>query len=206
MLNLAKIGTYLAAKGMSTFLPVLSEHSPDLLLAMMDRMSRTGIARMSALHKGSPEDLRRRIDSARGFFDMAKRTFPRLSRQTQRKLAFNLFYGAIHEGDARRAEYLAKYGEYPPFFLLISPSMACDLRCQGCYAWKYPKDQSLPVGKVKEILVEARDGMGIHFITVSGGEPTYWPHLEEIAAEFDDMFFQIYTHGQRIDRDMARRF
>jgi MoaA/NifB/PqqE/SkfB family radical SAM enzyme len=206
MSNLEKLGKYLAAKGMSAFLPAMSRHSPELLVAMMDKLSRTGIKRMSEMHKGSAEDLERRVDAARGFFEMAKRTFPRLSKPTQRKLAFNLFYSAIHEGDAKRADYLAKHGEYPPFFLLISPSMACDLHCQGCYAWKYPKDQSLPVAKVREILTEARDEMGVHFITISGGEPTHWPHLEEIAAEFDDMFFQIYTHGQSIDRDMARRF
>ncbi|MCC8180114.1 MAG: radical SAM protein, partial [Planctomycetes bacterium] len=73
-------------------------------------------------------------------------------------------------------------------------------------AWKYPKEQALSVDKVREILTEARDDMGIYFIAVSGGEPTYWPHLEEIAAEFNDMFFMVYTHGQRIDKDMAQRF
>ncbi|MDR1535092.1 MAG: radical SAM protein [Planctomycetota bacterium] len=205
-MNIGKLGGYLAGKGMSAFLPVLSRHSPDLLLAMMDKLSQNGIKRMSEMHRGSAADLNRRVDAARGFFEMAKRTFPRLSRQTQRKLAFNLFYAAIHEGDEKRTEYFRKYGEYPPFFLLISPSMACDLQCSGCYAWKYPKDRSLPLPKVKEVISEARDEMGIHFITLSGGEPTYWPHLEEVAAEFDDVFFQIYTHGQRIDRDMARRF
>ncbi|MCC8189414.1 MAG: radical SAM protein [Planctomycetes bacterium] len=146
------------------------------------------------------------MDSALGFFDMSKRKIPTLSKSTQQKLAFNLFFNTIHVGDEKRAVYRAKYGENPPFFLLMSPSMACDLRCQGCYAWKYPKDMSLPMEKVREILTEARDEMGIHFIAVSGGEPTYWPHLEEMAAEFDDMFFMVYTHGQRIDEDMARRF
>ncbi len=206
MASLNTLKNYLVGKGMSAFLPALSQHTPDLLLSMMDRMSALGIRRMTEQHTGSAADLERRVDAARGFFEMAKRKFPKLSRETQRKLAFNLFFNTIHVGDEKRAAYNAKHGEYPPFFLLISPSMACDLRCVGCYAWKYPKDQSLSAEKVREILREARDEMGIHFIAVSGGEPTYWPHLEEIAAEFDDMFFMVYTHGMRIDAAMAERF
>ncbi len=206
MAGLNTLKNYLVGKGMSAFLPALSKHTPELLISMMDALSKHGIKRMSEQHTGSAADLERRIDAARGFFDMAKRKFPALSKATQRKLAFNLFFNTIHVGDEKRARYFGKYGENPPFFLLISPSMACDLRCDGCYAWKYPKDQSLSADKVREILREARDDMGIHFIAVSGGEPTYWPHLEEIAAEFDDMFFMVYTHGQRIDDAMAKRF
>ncbi len=206
MASINKMANYLVGKGMAAFLPALSKHTPDLLLSMMDKMSRTGIARMSEQHQGTPEELERRIDAARGFFNMAKHKFPALSKATQQKLAFNLFFNTINVGDETRRKYNQTHGENPPFFLLISPSMACDLRCQGCYAWKYPKDQSLSVEKVREILTEARDEMGIYFIAVSGGEPTYWPHLEEIAAEFDDMFFMVYTHGQRIDAAMAKRF
>lgn len=206
MADIANIKNFLLAKGMAAFLPALSKHTPDLLLSMMDTLSKQGIARMSAAHTGTPEELDRRVAAARGFFEMAKRKFPVLSPQTQKKLAFNLFFNTIHLGDRAREKYKEKYGEYPPFFLLISPSMACDLRCEGCYAWKYPKDKSLSVEKMREILTEARDEMGIHFIAISGGEPTYWPHLEQIAAEFDDMFFMVYTHGQRIDDAMAARF
>ncbi|MCL2000681.1 MAG: radical SAM protein [Planctomycetes bacterium] len=206
MADLSRLKNYLLGKGMSAFLPVLSRHSPDLLIAMMDKLSQAGIKKMSEKHRGAPEDLERRVDAARGFFEMAKRTFPRLSKASQQKLAFNLFFRLIHDGDEKRARYQEKHGEPPPFFLLISPSMACDLDCPGCYAWKYPKDQSISLEKMREIITEARDEMGIHFFALSGGEPTYWPHLEPLAAEFDDVFFLVYTHGQRIDDAMARRF
>lgn len=206
MASINKLKNYLLGKGMQTFIPALSQHSPELLISMMDKFSKNGIERMTSQHRGTPAELERRVDAARGFFEMAKRKFPTLSKATQQKLAFNLFFNTIHVGDEKRAQYREKYGENPPFFLLMSPSMACDLRCQGCYAWKYPKEEALSVDKVREILTEARDEMGIHFIAISGGEPTYWPHLEEIAKEFDDMFFMVYTHGMRIDEDMAKRF
>ena len=206
MVSLARMKSFLLAKGMRQLVPLLSSHAPDTLLALMDKMSARGIERMRAAHQGTPEELENRVQAARALFDMAKRQLPRLSRNTQKALAFNTFFNAINLGDEKREEYRARHGEYPPFFLLMSPSMACDLRCVGCYAWKHPRDESLSREKVSAIITEAKNDMGIYFYSYTGGEPTYWPPLEEIAREHDDCFFMCYTHGQRIDEATARRW
>ncbi len=206
MVSLSRMKNYLVAKGMESVIPMLSSHSPDTLIAMIDRMRQHGISRMRQYHKGTPAELERRIEAANGFFEMAKRKMHTLSPATQKKLAFNAFFNAINLGDEKREEYFKQHGEYPPFFLLISPSMACDLRCFGCYAWKYPRSASISREKFSEIITEAKEDMGIYFISLTGGEPTYWPHLEEMVQKHDDVFFQIYTHGQSIDDAMAKRF
>jgi len=54
------------------------------------------------------------------------------------------------------------------------------------------------------ILIEAKE-LGIHFITISGGEPFYWPHLLRVLEKHDDMAFQIYTNGTLIDERTADR-
>ena len=41
--------------------------------------------------------------------------------------------------------------------------MACNLRCFGCYAWKYPKEKSLSLEKTSQIIQEGKDEMGIYF-------------------------------------------
>ncbi|MCC8179588.1 MAG: hypothetical protein LIP23_01560, partial [Planctomycetes bacterium] len=64
---------------MSTFIPALSKHSPDTLIALMDRFSQAGINKMREQHRGTEDEWQHREDPARGFFEMAKRTFPRLS-------------------------------------------------------------------------------------------------------------------------------
>jgi len=206
VVGISRMKNYLLGKGMQSLIPVLSQHSPDTLISMIDKLRRHGIERMTRCHQGTPEELQRRIEAANGFFEMAKRKMHTLSPATQKKLAFNAFFNAINLGDEKREAYFKKHGEYPPFFLLMSPSMACDLRCFGCYAWKYPKSKSLSREKVSQIITEAKEEMGIYFISITGGEPTYWPHLEEIVQEHDDVFFQVYTHGQRIDDAMAKRF
>lgn len=197
---------FLMAKGMQSVIPLISKHSPDTLISMMDKMRVHGLTRMKNYHTGTPEELVRRVDAANSFFEMAKRKMNDLSPNTQKRLAFNAFFNAINLGDEKREEYFKKHGEYPPFFLLISPSMACDLKCFGCYAWKYPKNKGLSKEKMSEIITEAKEEMGIYFISITGGEPTYWPHLEAMAAEHPDVMFQIYTHGQSIDDATAKRY
>ncbi len=206
MISLNRMKNFLLAKGMESVIPFLSDHSPATLIKMIERLRVEGLKRMRAAHRGSAADLERRVEAAHAFFEMAKRKMNHLSPQTQRKLAFNAFFNAVNLGEEKREEYKKKHGEYPPFFLLMSPSMACDLRCFGCYAWKHPKEKALSRQKVSDIIREAKEEMGIYFISLTGGEPTYWPHLEEIVQEHDDVMFQVYTHGQRIDDAMAKRF
>ncbi|MBN2712741.1 MAG: radical SAM protein [Planctomycetes bacterium] len=206
MASLSRIKNYLLAKGLESVVPMLSSHSPSTLITAMDKLRQVGIKRMTEQHKGTPEELVMRIDAANAFFEMAKRKLPHLSRETQKKLVNNMFVNAINLGDEKRDEYFAKHGEYPPFFLLISPSMACNLRCFGCYAWKHPKSKSLSFEKMDEIITEAKEDMGIYFISITGGEPTVWEPLERLIQKHDDVFFQMYTHGMNIDDAMAKRF
>ena len=206
MLNLGKMKNFLLAKGMQTALPFLSDHSPDTLIKLIDVMRKRGVERMKAYHKGTEQELARRVEGANAFFEMVKRNLPRYSRSTQRNLCYNMYYNAITSGEDIREEYFKRNGEYPPFFLAISPSMACNLRCFGCYAWKYPKEKSLSKEKVQEIINEAKEKMGIYFFTITGGEPTFWPPLEEIVRENSDCFFHVYTHGMNIDEETATRW
>ncbi len=51
---------------------------------------------------------------------------------------------------------------------------------------------------------EAKD-VGIYFITVTGGEPFFYPGLLDLFAEHNDMYFQVYTNGTLIDKKVAAR-
>lgn len=207
MTTFKKIKSYLIAKTLETVLPLCSAYAPSLLIKFIDILRVRGLERMKAYHKGSDAELARRIEGANAFFEMVKRNLPKYSKATQKSLAYNFYYNAVTAGETTRHEYFKRHGEYPPFFLAISPSMACDLRCFGCYAWKYPKEKSLSREKVSSIIKEAKEKMGIYFITITGGEPTFWsPHLEDLIQEHHDVFFHIYTHGMNIDEATAKRW
>jgi MoaA/NifB/PqqE/SkfB family radical SAM enzyme len=196
---------YLIGKGLESVVPALSNYSPDTLISMIEKLKDSAIERMAANHTGTEEAKQMRIEAANGFFEMAKRKINVLSPNTQKKLCYNMFFNCMHLGDDARIKYKEKHGEYPPFFLVLSPTMACNLRCTGCYAWKYNKAEYLSFEEVDKLLTEAKEKMGIYFVTITGGEPTMYKHLFDIVEKHDDMFFQMYTHGHNIDKEMAQK-
>lgn len=205
MASLSKMKSYLLAKGMQSAVPLLSSSSPETLVKLIEMLKNSAVARMAANHEGDDETRQMRIDAANGFFEMAQRKLPILSRPTQQRLCQNLFFNTMHLGDEARERYRAKHGEYPPFFLVISPSMACNLRCTGCYAWKYDKKEQLSFEEMDRLLTEAKEEMGIYFVTITGGEPTAYKHLLPLVEKHSDIFFQVYTHGHNIDAAYASR-
>jgi MoaA/NifB/PqqE/SkfB family radical SAM enzyme len=95
-------------------------------------------------------------------------------------------------------------GFYPPGFLVISPTMRCNLRCFGCYAGSYEREAELSLDTIHRVLEEAKE-MGIHFCVVSGGEPFFKEDLFEVFERHADMIFHVYTHGGLITRKLAER-
>jgi MoaA/NifB/PqqE/SkfB family radical SAM enzyme len=47
--------------------------------------------------------------------------------------------------------------------------------------------------------------IGLHFITVLGGEPFMYPHLFQMIEEHPQIFFQVYTNGTLMTREKAEK-
>lgn len=125
--------------------------------------------------------------------------------QTQRRrIMENLIVNWGILGGARRYEVLEKEGWLPPSFAVISPTMRCNLRCEGCYAFEYTCDDELTTDEFDGVIRQCKD-LGMYFITISGGEPFTRGDLLEMLDEHDDCFFQIYTNGTLIDEKVADR-
>ncbi len=101
-------------------------------------------------------------------------------------------------------ELTAELGHAPPLTLVVNPTMACNLRCRGCYAFEFSRKEHMDPDLLRKTLREARD-MGIRFITVTGGEPFYYEKLLDIVEEFGDLTFMSYTNGTLIDDATADR-
>ena len=130
--------------------------------------------------------------------DVARKVFPRLNETYRRKIVDNFVSNAMILGTMTRAVIEREEGVHIPFFFVISPTMACNLRCYGCYAGMYHQNQGLDTATLDRIFTEAKE-LGIYFITVSGGEPYIRPDLLDLFEKHHDMFFQTYTNGTLID-------
>jgi MoaA/NifB/PqqE/SkfB family radical SAM enzyme len=134
-----------------------------------------------------------------------KRVMSQLDGVLLRKVAKTLFIQGILESANKRDAFQNKYGFRPPFTMVISPTMRCNLRCKGCYAGLYPQKEGLELSLLDRIMNEAKE-IGIHFIAFSGGEPlTRKDDLFTLMERHSDMYFMFYTNGTLIDKEVAKR-
>lgn len=115
-----------------------------------------------------------------------------------------LFHNAWFLGNKKRDQFAKIHGFRPPFVMILSPTYQCNLRCVGCYTLGYQRHPGLPYDLVKRILNECME-MGLHFVTVLGGEPFMYPHLFQMIEDHPNIFFQVYTNGTLMTREKAER-
>ena len=95
-------------------------------------------------------------------------------------------------------------GEYFPPFLQLSILNSCNLRCQGCWVDVDGPRHELDLAALNRLIGEAKRH-GNAFFGLLGGEPFLHPQLFDILAAHPDCYFQIFTNGQAITEEAARR-
>jgi MoaA/NifB/PqqE/SkfB family radical SAM enzyme len=114
----------------------------------------------------------------------------------------------LNDGPRR---YKEETGRWPPAFITMSPTGRCNLGCTGCYAGSRPqKAASLPYDVAAEVISQKRRLWGSFFTVISGGEPFLWDGgggkgIFDLAADFPDEFFLVFTNGTLIDAEVAAR-
>ncbi len=126
------------------------------------------------------------------------------SRKTVACLVDNMILGSFVEGYRRRYRFWEQHGIAPPAAVLFSPTMRCNLACEGCYAARYSRDVEMDRATVDRIIAESQE-IGINVFTVLGGEPFLWPHLPEVFEDHPGAAFQVFTNGSLLDEAMIKR-
>jgi len=142
---------------------------------------------------------REQIEQGHPWIELGKRIIKEVA-PSYRRLIVNFFINSISLSVSKRREIEKKEGFFPPFQIVISPSMRCNLHCQGCYAWQYKKKDDLPFEVIDRIITEGKE-LGIYFYTISGGEPFHRKDLMNIYRKHNDVVFHIYTNGTLLDQD-----
>ncbi len=191
----------LAERALSHALGLLSDNpdkNAEYLIKAIDRIASDEKDTMTRdwfrhwLEEGNPgrEFLRR----------ILKNIHPNVRRRYIARMVASLFFPDIDS--VRRFRY--QHGIIPPGTMLISPSMRCNYRCRGCFAASYEhKDDMKP--EVFDRVIGEAEAIGIKFFIILGGEPFMYPELLDIIKKHNKPFFQVYTNGSFIDKDMARR-
>lgn len=113
-----------------------------------------------------------------------------------------LRYG-IFKSARRRKKILKKEGLQVPMGIGLSPTMKCNLTCQGCYARFYPEENELTFEEIDAFISSAKE-FGVFFIVITGGEPFMRPEMLHIYKKHRDLLFLVVTNGTFINEEIAR--
>jgi len=134
---------------------------------------------------------------------LAKKMGRNLSENYLRGLASFLVRTLFFDANTR-ASYKEEYGISPPFTILISPTMRCNLKCDGCFAGEYKEQDDLPSEIFQRIIDEGRE-LGIGFYTILGGEPILYKPLFDITRNNPDSVFQVFTNATLVDEEVVKK-
>ena len=128
-----------------------------------------------------------------------RRRWPDLAPMVRRRFVENMFGNVMWNNGDKRRELREELGS-APLLMVISPTMRCNLKCEGCYSANYDRSDVIDTATFHRIIEEAKQ-LGIHFIVISGGEPFMRSDLLEIFERHHDVQFLVYTNSTIIYRD-----
>ncbi|HWG47025.1 MAG TPA: radical SAM protein [Gemmataceae bacterium] len=133
---------------------------------------------------------------------MAKRILLETDKRLLWKLAWNMGLKGMLSVEKHKRRL--RRGEVFPPFLYVSIINSCNLRCQGCWVDVAAKQEIIQPEAMHKLIREAK-AMGNVFFGIVGGEPFMHPHLLDMLAAHPDCYFQIFTNGQFITEERAKR-
>ncbi|NOX96933.1 MAG: radical SAM protein [Nitrospirae bacterium] len=136
-------------------------------------------------------------------FGAIEKGFLKLHPQVRKALVNNLIINNMEVAVGKKREFEKTYGYPPPSLFVISPTMACNLKCTGCYAYMYDKSKGLDNETIDDILNQGKE-IGIYFVTVSGEPFTRKDDILRMARKHNNIFFLFYTNATLIDEDLAK--
>jgi len=139
------------------------------------------------------------------FHEIFLRVGKELSNGYKKKILTNLIFNQFYRGASIRNEIRKNPETWVPNFVTISPSMRCNLRCQGCYSGLYLKDGELSEAELDSIFTQLKEN-GSYFVVISGGEPWILKDmLLRLFRKHNDMFFLTYTNGTLLDPGTCKK-
>ncbi|GIW79895.1 MAG: radical SAM protein [Gemmatales bacterium] len=126
--------------------------------------------------------------------------------ETDKRLLWKLFWNMGVKGmlSVEKFKRRLRRGDVFPPFLYVSIINSCNLRCQGCWVDVSAKQEIIRPEAFHRLVRQAQE-MGNVFFGIVGGEPFMHPHLLDMLAEHPACYFQVFTNGQFITDDRAKR-
>ncbi len=157
----------------------------------------------SKKHKEYIKTIKGFIGSESNAKNLIKRIVTESNPNCREKFAVNLVANGLVINSKKRDD-AEKAGTASPATVLISPTMRCNLKCKGCYAFNYNKKDDLDLEVLDRVIDEAKNA-GTAFFTILGGEPFIKKELFDVFKKHNDTYFQVFTNGTLINDLVAEK-
>ncbi len=194
-MNIKELAVKQIAQKFAPLLADLSDESLGRFLALVRRVAPTDFSRSFI---DGIDRLRINHDP---MIDLVKRVIQQNNPRARERIINNLLIKELMQGDAIRRK-LTEAGNPYTLTFLISPTMRCNLRCPGCYASQYSRQDDLEMDVIDRIVTEGEE-MGIFIVTILGGEPFVRPEIMEICRSHPNVYFQFFTNGTLLTEELA---
>lgn len=146
---------------------------------------------------------RQKIANLSQILASVKRFSQNTNKNCQEKILGNLAFRGLIENQKIRDECL-RNGLPTLYTILISPTMRCNLKCDGCYAKSYQKKDDLPFATMDRIVKEGKE-IGVAFFTILGGEPFLRDDLFSLFEKHSDVYFQVFTNSTLLNKEVVKK-
>ncbi|MDO4552735.1 MAG: radical SAM protein [Bacillota bacterium] len=106
-------------------------------------------------------------------------------------------------GNPRQLKNMEKYGCNIPWAILLDPTSACNLHCEGCWAAEYDHHASLSYETLDSIIKQGTE-LGTYMYIYTGGEPLVRKDdIIRLCEAHPECQFLAFTNGTLIDEAFA---
>lgn len=122
-----------------------------------------------------------------------KAQWSRFHPNVRRRFVNNVFGNVMLFSGDKHAVVRKRLGGWPSI-MVISPTMRCNLTCEGCYSANYDREDAISTERFDRLLTECEE-LGIYLVVVSGGEPFLRHDLLDMFEKHSGIQFLTYTNG-----------
>lgn len=132
-----------------------------------------------------------------------KSVYSDLDKETRYMFFKNFIVNASIIGRKKQKKISEKENCNVPWAILMDPTSACNLKCNGCWGAEYGDKLSMSLETLDRIITEGKE-LGIFMFIYSGGEPLVRKDdIITLCEKHADCVFLAFTNSTLIDEDFA---
>ncbi len=136
---------------------------------------------------------------------LADNVINNVDRELARTFVQNFFVNSVTIGGAVQRRVNEREGCNCPWAILMDPTTACNLHCDGCWAANYTdsKQKSMTFEELDSIITQGKE-LGTYVYLYTGGEPTLRKKdIIRLCEKHPDCYFSAFTNGTLVDEEFA---